>query len=394
MVHSLRVLAEAIHDRKRVGGLTHHYYRYPARFSPVFARAVIETFTSPGDIVIDPFVGGGTTLVEASALGRHSIGVDINSLAVFVSRVKTTLLTKRDCETLLSWKEEIIPTLLLNAKFEPETRVSQDHTAHYTLNLHTPETWRLRQLIQIALGKLELLSSQPQQDFARCALLRTAQWALDCRRSLPSLDEFRRKLACYMEEMIKGNRDLMQTYMRNARTWRRHLAKCLNRDTVGLENDPEIASLSEPKLILTSPPYPGVHVLYHRWQIMSRRETPAPYWITRCSDSKGASFYNFGDRFEKNLSTYYWRTKLAFQSVSRIAGRSTLIVQLVAFSDPEWQLSRYLDVMSECGLREVKFSEIANAPDGRIWRTVPNRKWYASPKSATGCEVVLFHVLA
>ena len=52
-----------------VGGLTHNFYKYPARFSPEFARAAIEAFTEPGDLVLDPYVGGGTTLVEARALG-------------------------------------------------------------------------------------------------------------------------------------------------------------------------------------------------------------------------------------------------------------------------------------------------------------------------------------
>jgi DNA modification methylase len=65
-------LIEAARDTKPVSGLTHNYYRYPARFSPRFVRAAIEAFTAPGNVVLDPFVGGGTTLVEALALGRRS----------------------------------------------------------------------------------------------------------------------------------------------------------------------------------------------------------------------------------------------------------------------------------------------------------------------------------
>jgi hypothetical protein len=50
-------------DALPVRGLTHNFYRYPARFSPVFVRAAIEAFTVPGDLVLDNHVGGGTTLV-------------------------------------------------------------------------------------------------------------------------------------------------------------------------------------------------------------------------------------------------------------------------------------------------------------------------------------------
>jgi tRNA G10 N-methylase Trm11 len=84
-------LVAGARDREPVRGLTHGFYKYPARFSPSFARAAIEIFTRPGDLVLDNHVGGGTTLVEAMALGRHAIGVDISPLAEFVATVKTTI---------------------------------------------------------------------------------------------------------------------------------------------------------------------------------------------------------------------------------------------------------------------------------------------------------------
>jgi hypothetical protein len=64
----------AVHTQRPVGGLTHNSYRYPARFSPQFARATIEAFSRPGDTILDPFMGGATSLVEGRALGRHSVG--------------------------------------------------------------------------------------------------------------------------------------------------------------------------------------------------------------------------------------------------------------------------------------------------------------------------------
>jgi hypothetical protein len=46
------LVAEARY-REPVRGLTHGFYKYPARFSPSFARATIEIFTQPGDLVFD-----------------------------------------------------------------------------------------------------------------------------------------------------------------------------------------------------------------------------------------------------------------------------------------------------------------------------------------------------
>src|SRR5262245_24483164 len=83
-------------DSEPVTGLTHNFYRYPARFSPKFVRSVIEQFSDPGDLVADPFMGGGTTLVEALALGRESVGFDISSLATFIAEVKTTLYSEHE----------------------------------------------------------------------------------------------------------------------------------------------------------------------------------------------------------------------------------------------------------------------------------------------------------
>ena len=49
---------------------------HPARMLPAIARRVIATYTAPGDLVVDPMCGIGTTLVEAVHLGRDAIGVE------------------------------------------------------------------------------------------------------------------------------------------------------------------------------------------------------------------------------------------------------------------------------------------------------------------------------
>lgn len=70
--------------------LTHNIHRYSGKFIPQIARMAIEVLTSPGDIVIDPFSGSGTTLLECALLKRHSIGFDLNPLAVLISKVKAS----------------------------------------------------------------------------------------------------------------------------------------------------------------------------------------------------------------------------------------------------------------------------------------------------------------
>ena len=90
MVLSDTALVSAVRDAKETTYLTHNFHPFPAKFIPQIPRILIEQFSEPGDTVLDPFCGSGTTLVEASLLGRNSIGTDINPISVLASRVKTT----------------------------------------------------------------------------------------------------------------------------------------------------------------------------------------------------------------------------------------------------------------------------------------------------------------
>ena len=61
---------------------------YFAMFPDSFARRQILTHTSPGDLVLDPFSGRGTSLLESLLLDRHAVAVDINPVAACVSNAK------------------------------------------------------------------------------------------------------------------------------------------------------------------------------------------------------------------------------------------------------------------------------------------------------------------
>src|SRR5947208_3432585 len=59
-----------------------HEVSYRACFKPQLPRFFIERLTRPGDIVYDPFMGRGTTPVEAALLGRLPYGNDVNPLSL------------------------------------------------------------------------------------------------------------------------------------------------------------------------------------------------------------------------------------------------------------------------------------------------------------------------
>src|SRR5438046_485774 len=63
-----------------------HNGEYRGNWSPYIPRNLIQRFTSKGEWILDPMMGGGTTLVESKLLGRNAIGVDINLNAVILAR--------------------------------------------------------------------------------------------------------------------------------------------------------------------------------------------------------------------------------------------------------------------------------------------------------------------
>ncbi|HEX2173469.1 MAG TPA: DNA methyltransferase, partial [Dehalococcoidia bacterium] len=69
---------------------THGLHGYPAMMIPQVAGRLIDEFTQPGDVILDPFCGSGSVLVEAGLRGRSAWGIDLNPLAVLIARVKTT----------------------------------------------------------------------------------------------------------------------------------------------------------------------------------------------------------------------------------------------------------------------------------------------------------------
>lgn len=88
----------------------------PRGWVSTIPNMIIRNFSNRGELVLDQFVGGGTTLFEAIILNRKAIGCDINSAATYMSReiVKLTLedegiyIRKKDARRLYGIDEESI----------------------------------------------------------------------------------------------------------------------------------------------------------------------------------------------------------------------------------------------------------------------------------------------
>jgi DNA modification methylase len=371
-------------DSSQVDGLTHSFYRYPARFSPKFAASAIRLFSEPGDLVIDPFMGGATSIVEGFVAGRRMFGCDINSLAVFIAKVKTTPLSKAALENVINWAEEVAACMSFRYPVTDLEHIVGDSRAK---NLSLPRARPLKKAVAVALHKLDELATGAERDFARCVILKTSQWAFDNRKRTTPIVEFRERFA----SNARGMADNLQEYSRLYRREKLRLRDCMvmQCDAAELHRSNHFVD-NKAKLVVTSPPYPGIHMLYHRWQVDGRRESPAPYWITDSQDGQGASYYTFTGRRRNDLGPYFDKVVATMGSVRKCLVKGGHIVQMVSFADPDRHLRQYLRAMRDAGFEEVKETY------HRIRRDVPNRKWHANfnGKTAASREVVLVHQAA
>jgi len=86
--------------------LTHWIYPYKGKFHPQMIRGLLNIIgLEQGNTVLDPFIGSGTTAVEAQLLGINCIGIDISPLCVLQSKVKAESIYA--LPQIVEWEEEI-----------------------------------------------------------------------------------------------------------------------------------------------------------------------------------------------------------------------------------------------------------------------------------------------
>ena len=102
--------------------LTHWIYPYRGKFHPQMVRALLNILEAqPGWRVLDPYVGSGTTAVEASLLGIDCIGVDISPLCALLTRVKT-----RSVEAVAEIRARVQALLALDTLDPHDASVARD----------------------------------------------------------------------------------------------------------------------------------------------------------------------------------------------------------------------------------------------------------------------------
>jgi DNA modification methylase len=138
------------------GYASHDLHAFAAKFPPQLPRVFIRGLTKPGDIVLDPMMGSGTTVLEALLEGRQGVGLDIDPLALRLSRVKTKPL---DIDNLRNVGNKILSkanALLANGKTFERNFVNQwdERTKAFVDYWFLPSTQRELMALVLSIQKV------------------------------------------------------------------------------------------------------------------------------------------------------------------------------------------------------------------------------------------------
>lgn len=380
MTEILNRIQEAANNKKNASGFTHGIYRYPASMSPILAKEIILSFTKKNDIILDPFCGGGTTAIESILHGRKIICSDINSLASFITRSKATPLKNEVINKITEWTFHTLERLKEYRKMEVPANFQIND------NLHCRKTtWILYKLK----NEVNLQTDHQIRTIGNLIMLSVGKKCYDCQDKPlnPSklIKSFERISKLTIKSFVEYSN---QCFSISPNINLEDDIKVFSENALNLPYLIEKKYTKKIKLVLTSPPYPGVHILYHRWQIKGRRQTSLPFDLLNLNDGSPSSYYTLGAETKKGYDFYFESIKKIFCGLREIITKNTTVVQIISFKEPEWQLSKYLEAMNHAGYNEIYLN---NDKKEIISREVPNRKWYTNLNDKKTIEYVLFH---
>jgi DNA modification methylase len=390
-VAKVEALKQAALDKSAIsvgsnGTSPHQLYKYPARFSPRFASAAIRLVTDPGDVVLDPFMGSGTTVIEGIRHDRRVVGVDVSPISTFLVRSLLQSSRSSQLDMFYSWFRTRVSRVAQNiGRFSIAPTLPVE-------NLELVSSWRHLRLVSQLISNGQ--DRSPTYDrLTRQTVLRTCQWAFDVRTEIPPFPLFVSQMLQVCEEVLNTCHAFSEFMDEEwGRGWRR-VTPSIFEGTSSEVLKREFRKTSEKvDAVVTSPPYPGVHVLYGKWQVRGRRETDLPLWIIDSDRRPREGDYTLHSRRDVENNSYFQLLAENMCGVRNAMKTGGYMVQMVGFNDPQNQLERFVKTIEREGFSEVRSKRLATFEDGRLWREVPSRRWYANAKGSgvqTKKEVVL-----
>jgi DNA modification methylase len=214
-----RLLAEALAVPADADAreLTHGFHSYPARFHPLVCRRLLAETARAGTVVLDPFVGSGTSLVETALRGATGRGVDANPLAVDLAALKATPVPAVARATLVASATEVAARSLDRVKKRARTKT---HGGEYDdASRYMPHVFRelvglreeiegepepIRGALLLVLSSIVVKVSRDRADTARGTVDRAIGKGNPSRLFLRKTEELARGMAAFAAAVPPG----------------------------------------------------------------------------------------------------------------------------------------------------------------------------------------------
>lgn len=226
---------------------THCFHSYPAMMIPQVASRLLEKYGGTARLVLDPFCGTGTSLVEANLRGISAIGLDLNPLACLIARTKTTTINFQKLDLYLKNFNDFLFAARFNCG-DSESDLPKFPNINFWFDKRT----------QSDLAKIKKYFSgveEPDvQNFFKVAfseVVRESSWTRNGEFKLYRMTEEQRRrfqpdVFGLMEAKLARNRRGLQAFAAHKKP---------SKTTIHLTNSAEADFGERFDLVLTSPPY-------------------------------------------------------------------------------------------------------------------------------------------
>lgn len=246
---------------------SHGLHPYPAKFVAQLPRQAIRLLSRPGEIVLDPFSGGGTSGVEALLAGRDYVGIDANPVGNAIGRAKTAPLAREDLHSLRLLEARLLALQQADLNGEPSWLPSIPNVEKW----YDDGIFRALGIVREAIVEVECAGARGlallafvqasarvsfQESETRYSSKPRAVDALEVPRAIVSELRRMRRIAEEVELGSNGTATFVDADARDADSYRVQDA------SVGM--------------VITSPPYPNTYDyhLYHRFRLFWLGEDP------------------------------------------------------------------------------------------------------------------------
>lgn len=243
----------------------HDWYRFVLSYPPHLVRLYLEEFKlTCEDIVLDPFCGTGTTLVEAKLMNIPSIGIEANSFAYFASSVKTDWnICSAELLNIANEIKEATETQLKNHGLTDHPSEANLYISNLKTFTEGKEALILKNSISplplhkglTLLEQIDKNSKAPYQKYLRLAFANAAVYQFSNLRFGPEVGLGKIKtdssvISFWYKEVLKMVSDIEESYaLRKSAT-----SLVINSDSRNLSEKLNNYKISA---VITSPPYPN-----------------------------------------------------------------------------------------------------------------------------------------